>query len=68
MASGPAFRIRTRRGKPAALFPAARFIVQPGAGYYPWLDDAGRFVSSVTEFLNDGPERALRESAGARTR
>jgi len=39
----------------AALFPAARFIVQPGAGHYPWLDDAGRFVSTVTEFLNDGP-------------
>src|SRR5215472_3727297 len=45
----------------AALFPAARFIVQPGAGHYPWLDDAGRFVSTVTEFLNDGPECALRE-------
>ena len=39
----------------AALFPAARFIVQPGAGHYPWLDDAGRFVSTVTAFLNDGP-------------
>lgn len=39
----------------AALFPAARFIVQPGAGHYPWLDDAGWFVSAVTTFLNDGP-------------
>ena len=39
----------------AALFPAARFLVQPGAGPYPWLDDAGRFVSTVTAFLNDGP-------------
>jgi pimeloyl-ACP methyl ester carboxylesterase len=38
----------------AALFPAARFLVQPGAGHYPWLDDAGRFVSAVTAFLNDG--------------
>jgi proline iminopeptidase len=41
----------------AALLPAARFIVQPGAGHYPWLDDAGRFVSTVTAFLDDGPER-----------
>jgi pimeloyl-ACP methyl ester carboxylesterase len=39
----------------AALLPAARFIVQPGAGHYPWLDDAGRFVSTVTAFLNAGP-------------
>ncbi len=36
----------------AAMFPAARFIVQPGAGHYPWLDDAGSFVSAVTEFLD----------------
>jgi pimeloyl-ACP methyl ester carboxylesterase len=39
----------------AALFPAGRFIVQPGVGHYPWLDDAGRFVPTVTAFLNDGP-------------
>jgi len=39
----------------AALVPAARVVVQPGAGHYPWLDDAGRFVSTVTAFLNDGP-------------
>jgi pimeloyl-ACP methyl ester carboxylesterase len=38
----------------AALFPAAQLVVQPGAGHYPWLDDAGRFVSAVTAFLNDG--------------
>jgi proline iminopeptidase len=31
----------------AAVFPAARFTVQPGAGHYPWLDDPGRFVSTV---------------------
>ncbi|HEX4288515.1 MAG TPA: alpha/beta hydrolase [Trebonia sp.] len=36
----------------AALFPAARLIVQPGAGHFPWLDDPGQFVSAVTEFLN----------------
>jgi pimeloyl-ACP methyl ester carboxylesterase len=34
------------------MFPAARFVVQPGAGHYPWLDDAGSFVSAVTEFLD----------------
>jgi pimeloyl-ACP methyl ester carboxylesterase len=37
----------------AALFPAAQLVVQPGAGHYPWLDDAGRFVSAVTAFLDD---------------
>jgi proline iminopeptidase len=39
----------------AALFPASQLVVQPGAGHYPWLDDAGRFVSAVTVFLDDGP-------------
>jgi hypothetical protein len=43
----------------AALFPAGRFIVQPGAGHYPWLDDAGWFVPTVTAFLNDGLEPGL---------
>ncbi len=38
----------------AALFPAARLTIQPGAGHYPWLDDADRFVSAVTTFLDDG--------------
>ncbi|MGO8888058.1 MAG: alpha/beta fold hydrolase [Streptosporangiaceae bacterium] len=38
----------------AALFPAAQLVVQPGAGHYPWLDDAGQFVSAVTAFLDDG--------------
>jgi proline iminopeptidase len=38
----------------AALFPAAQLVVQPGAGHYPWLDDADRFVSAVTAFLDDG--------------
>jgi proline iminopeptidase len=37
----------------AAMFPAATFVVQPGAGHYPWLDDARWFVSTVTEFLDD---------------
>jgi pimeloyl-ACP methyl ester carboxylesterase len=36
----------------AALFPAAKFAVQPGAGHYPWLDDPGWFVAAVTGFLD----------------
>jgi len=36
----------------AALFPAATLVVQPGAGHYPWQDDAGRFVASVAGFLH----------------
>ena len=38
----------------AALFPAGQLVVQPGAGHYPWLDDADQFVSAVTAFLDDG--------------
>jgi pimeloyl-ACP methyl ester carboxylesterase len=37
----------------AALFPAAQLVVQPGAGHYPWLDDADRFVAAVTAFSED---------------
>ncbi|MFJ2895354.1 alpha/beta fold hydrolase [Streptomyces sp. NPDC087218] len=35
----------------AELFPGASFVVQPGAGHFPWLDDADRFVATVTDFL-----------------
>jgi proline iminopeptidase len=35
----------------AALFPAGELYVQPGAGHYPWLDDADLFASVVTGFL-----------------
>jgi proline iminopeptidase len=35
----------------AALFPDVTFVVQPGAGHFPWLDDAGRFVETVAAFL-----------------
>jgi pimeloyl-ACP methyl ester carboxylesterase len=38
----------------AALFPAAQLVIQPGAGHFPWLDDAGQFVSAVTAFLDQG--------------
>ncbi|MCM2424321.1 alpha/beta fold hydrolase [Streptomyces sp. RKAG337] len=35
----------------AALFPDATLVVQPGAGHYPWLDDADRFVATTAAFL-----------------
>ncbi|MEV0535251.1 alpha/beta hydrolase [Kitasatospora sp. NPDC050463] len=35
------------------LFPAADVVVQPGAGHYPWLDDADRFVATAAAFLGD---------------
>jgi proline iminopeptidase len=34
----------------AALFPDARFVVQPNAGHFPWLDDAEEFVATVADF------------------
>ncbi|MFD3496681.1 alpha/beta fold hydrolase [Streptomyces sp. NPDC058678] len=37
----------------ARLFPNAEPVVQPGAAHFPWLDDAGRFV---TAFLERGLE------------
>ena len=36
----------------AALFPKAGLVVQPGAGHYPWLDDAESFVRTVASFLD----------------
>ncbi|MFF3936985.1 alpha/beta fold hydrolase [Streptomyces phaeofaciens] len=41
----------------AALFPHAAYVVQPGAGHSPWLDDAERFGAEVSAFL-DGPAPA----------
>lgn len=35
----------------AGLFPDATLSVQPGAGHYPWVDDAGRFAAAVSAFL-----------------
>ncbi|TDE51478.1 alpha/beta hydrolase [Nonomuraea mesophila] len=35
----------------AALFRDATLTVQPGAGHFPWLDDASRFVTTVATFL-----------------
>src|SRR6266496_1948089 len=36
----------------AGLFRNAELVVQPGAGHYPWLDDAEAFVSTVSRFLS----------------
>ncbi|GAB7029126.1 alpha/beta hydrolase [Streptomyces platensis subsp. malvinus] len=35
----------------AELFRDAALVVQPGAGHYPWLDDADRFVATTAAFL-----------------
>ncbi|MEE1811242.1 alpha/beta fold hydrolase [Streptomyces sp. BE133] len=35
----------------ATLFPDATLVVQPGAGHYPWLDDADQFVATTAAFL-----------------
>ncbi|MGW7385506.1 alpha/beta fold hydrolase, partial [Streptomyces sp. NPDC054794] len=35
----------------AGLFPDARYVVQPRAGHFPWLDDPGRFVTTAMTFL-----------------
>ncbi|MFJ9683122.1 alpha/beta fold hydrolase [Streptomyces sp. NPDC101194] len=35
----------------AGLFPNAEFVVQPGAGHFPWLDDPDRFVATTAAFL-----------------
>ncbi|OSC67846.1 alpha/beta hydrolase, partial [Streptomyces sp. BF-3] len=36
----------------AALFPGAEFVVQRGAGHFPWLDDPGAFARTVEAFLD----------------
>ncbi|MGW0842588.1 alpha/beta fold hydrolase [Streptomyces sp. NPDC002787] len=36
----------------AKLFSDARLVIQPGAGHYPWLDDADRFVKTLAAFLD----------------
>ncbi|MBM0234416.1 alpha/beta hydrolase [Micromonospora sp. STR1_7] len=39
------------------LIPGAELVVQPGAGHYPWLDDAEAFTATLGAFL-DGPAGA----------
>ena len=35
-----------------AMFPDATLVVQPGAGHYPWIDDAGWFVATTAAFFH----------------
>ncbi|MFJ7333203.1 alpha/beta fold hydrolase [Streptomyces sp. NPDC101110] len=35
----------------ADVFPKAEFVVQPGAGHYPWLDDPEWFTHRVSTFF-----------------
>ncbi|WP_274563925.1 alpha/beta fold hydrolase [Streptomyces spiramyceticus] len=35
----------------AGLFPNAKFVIQPGAGHFPWLDNPDRFVATTAAFL-----------------
>ncbi|MET7767013.1 alpha/beta hydrolase [Streptomyces sp. NPDC005393] len=35
----------------AEVFPDVTLVVQPGAGHYPWFDDAGCFVATTAAFL-----------------
>ncbi len=35
----------------AELFPNVEFVVQPGAGHFPWIDDADRFRTTTAAFL-----------------
>ncbi|MFF5052581.1 alpha/beta fold hydrolase [Micromonospora sp. NPDC000663] len=34
------------------LMPEAELVVQPGAGHYPWLDDAEQFTETLAAFLS----------------
>jgi proline iminopeptidase len=36
----------------AVMFPNAEYVVQPGAGHFPWIDDPGRLVATVARFLD----------------
>ncbi|OKK21910.1 alpha/beta hydrolase [Streptomyces sp. CB00455] len=42
----------------AALFPDATLVLQPGAGHFPWLDDAHRFSAAAESFLSRPAVRA----------
>jgi pimeloyl-ACP methyl ester carboxylesterase len=35
----------------AELFPHAKLVIEPGAGHFPWLDDADQFVATTAAFL-----------------
>lgn len=43
-----------RAAELAALFPHAEFVVQRGAGHFPWMDGPGDFARAVAAFLDPG--------------
>ena len=45
-------------GEYAGLFPNAELVVQPGAGHFPWLDDADQFIEAVATFLDEAATAA----------
>lgn len=53
-----------RAAELAALFPESEFAVQRGAAHYPWIDDPGAFVRTVTAFLD--PEVRSVQAGGIR--
>ncbi|MFE9724996.1 alpha/beta fold hydrolase [Streptomyces sp. NPDC005794] len=53
-----------RAAELAALFPHAEFVVQRGAGHFPWLDDPGAFVRTVAAFLD--PDVSSVQAGGIR--
>jgi len=46
------------------LFPNAHLVIQPGAGHFPWLDDADRFVATTAGVLGMNHQR-IRGQDGA---
>jgi proline iminopeptidase len=36
----------------AALFPAGKVLVQPGAGHFPWIDDPAWFTAAVSGYAS----------------
>lgn len=50
----------------AGLFPDAEFVVQPGAGHFPWLDDADRLVATTATFLERDDAHAAVEKGAFR--
>ncbi|WP_329280695.1 alpha/beta fold hydrolase [Streptomyces sp. NBC_01451] len=42
----------------SGLFPHSELVVQPGAGHFPWLDDAKQFTATTEAFLSQGTDSA----------
>ncbi|MFI2780961.1 alpha/beta fold hydrolase [Streptomyces sp. ALB3] len=53
-----------RAAELAALFPHAECVVQRGAGHFPWMDDPGAFVRTVSAFLD--PDVSSVQAGGIR--